>query len=1028
MRIMIRRVVPFYLLPVWILLLCSTVAPCLPLSDYTVIHYTSDNGLPQNSVKAIAPDEYGFIWLATEAGVVRFDGRSFLLFNKYNTNVISSRIINILRSSRHLLAVTDDVFFLELAGGRVTRKLSLEDAPLLYKRGSVRYYLNVWPSWKYGGWKDPFKIDSIRTDLYDGLSVEAIQDKGLLFWFRNGKFLAASRLPFMKELNTLCDIGNAFYYLPVRPRSWNQVTRIRPGKTDTVHFTGDLIREPVTGEVAWCNNPAARQAFVYANRKLYRVFPQTDGNLGTELLLSGFDLQGKRITSGYYDTANQRLFLGSSYNGLFVFTRRNFVTRTASLSGNYDNVFYHQIALDSTSVLTTKAVSFSSVSPGFRRYPQLKFMEKLIGNTMLRDRKGNIWVSGSHALYKYDAGLRQMPGEWRFDAQPTELEEVGTEIWVGTRNKGLYSIDPLQPARAPQRLLSTAEYITCIEKESDRTVWIASDRRLYRYDRLARQADTVHAMDYKGVRSIHCLGNNEVWLCTYEDGLNLLWNGKLTRFPSDRNKHLNSVHVMVTDKNGYCWLSTNHGIFQFQKKDLLDYARNPQTPPFYLQYNKNSGFHSNEFNGGGNAVAVRLPNGFLAFSSMDGIVCFEPDKIRPELPAEPLIIDRVELGGQALALSDTIHLPRNFMSLHIRVATAYFGNPDNLVLEYKLNNAAWLPLENEKVIFNDLPAGQHQLWVRKRSGFGNRFTYCRLILQVPHAFWETWLFRCLVLLIGGLVIWGLLRLRLKYLKRKNHYLELTVAERTADLKDIIQALKASEKQLENQLDFHEKLNKHMSHDIRTPLRYLVLAARYVVDKVRQKELPASGEAEGILHSAEKIYQFTEKITHYLKARTRQEQVAGEVNIHKLVLQKEAIFDLAARAGHTQIRNEVPPDFCLLTYPDLFDVLLHNLLDNAIKNTPGGTVRITAGSRKGRKWIRVEDNGSGFSEASMQYYNEYLNGKTELHKGYKGFGFVFIRDILPLLKLELTISAGPAGGAVLELIAKGEEQADAPAAT
>ena len=39
--------------------------------------------LPQNSVKSIAPDKYGFIWMTTENGLVRFDGKNFKI---YNTN------------------------------------------------------------------------------------------------------------------------------------------------------------------------------------------------------------------------------------------------------------------------------------------------------------------------------------------------------------------------------------------------------------------------------------------------------------------------------------------------------------------------------------------------------------------------------------------------------------------------------------------------------------------------------------------------------------------------------------------------------------------------------------------------------------------------------------------------------------------------------------------------------------------------------------------------------------------------------
>ena len=37
--------------------------------DYRVIQYTSADGLPQNSIKDMAFDHQGFLWIATEGGI-----------------------------------------------------------------------------------------------------------------------------------------------------------------------------------------------------------------------------------------------------------------------------------------------------------------------------------------------------------------------------------------------------------------------------------------------------------------------------------------------------------------------------------------------------------------------------------------------------------------------------------------------------------------------------------------------------------------------------------------------------------------------------------------------------------------------------------------------------------------------------------------------------------------------------------------------------------------------------------------------
>ena len=55
------------------------------LSDYSVVNYNSDNALPQNSIKGMTFDRNGFLWMATEMGLVRFDGRNFREYNMDNS-------------------------------------------------------------------------------------------------------------------------------------------------------------------------------------------------------------------------------------------------------------------------------------------------------------------------------------------------------------------------------------------------------------------------------------------------------------------------------------------------------------------------------------------------------------------------------------------------------------------------------------------------------------------------------------------------------------------------------------------------------------------------------------------------------------------------------------------------------------------------------------------------------------------------------------------------------------------------------
>ncbi len=66
----------FYLL--FVLLLAVTAGA----QDYNYIQYTVEDGLPSNTIYDVRQDADGFIWLATDAGVTRFDGRTFTTFTQ----------------------------------------------------------------------------------------------------------------------------------------------------------------------------------------------------------------------------------------------------------------------------------------------------------------------------------------------------------------------------------------------------------------------------------------------------------------------------------------------------------------------------------------------------------------------------------------------------------------------------------------------------------------------------------------------------------------------------------------------------------------------------------------------------------------------------------------------------------------------------------------------------------------------------------------------------------------------------------
>ena len=64
------------------------------LPEYQVTRWTSENGLPQNTIKALAQTRDGYLWFGTLKGLARFDGWKFKIFDRDNTPEMMHDSIN----------------------------------------------------------------------------------------------------------------------------------------------------------------------------------------------------------------------------------------------------------------------------------------------------------------------------------------------------------------------------------------------------------------------------------------------------------------------------------------------------------------------------------------------------------------------------------------------------------------------------------------------------------------------------------------------------------------------------------------------------------------------------------------------------------------------------------------------------------------------------------------------------------------------------------------------------------------------
>lgn len=985
---------------------------------YTVEHFTDENGLPQNSVKSMAPDEAGFLWLATENGLVRFDGHKFRNFNGTNLPLRTSRITYIYPDGarKMLFARTSEREIIRIHNGAAVpwRKsdpdlrdyeyfASTDSAATYPVIGLPNYYRNLTRLHRY----------LIPTGAHSHFLIS-----GNDYSFNERGVLQYSR-PFAHNNPwNFFTVGRHLYYLH---RDGRFLALGENGQSEASLY-GDLLQDggyrkgKRNMELYW--NFSTRQLFVYLGNNLYSLREGEGNTLHTKLVLPHFDLHREDIISIYHDEENRRLFLGSFTKGLYVITQKQF--RPMRGGPGVRNLFYAQTPGDNGSVITPQGFEFGENG----RVKELPLLRQYFGGdfySIQTDPQGNRWYKSEHRLMKFNHDFTKLLWERQLQDIITQLY-AGQDgrLWIGTRKSGLYFLDTGEPDPVPLLFTAAAPDISYMAYEHPGILWAGSGRGLYKVDLASAKVDSVAGLNGHYVRSVYVAGPDEVWATTYDRGFFLVQKGRLYQMPMDKLQYLATAHCIAADDNGFFWITTNKGLFQVARKDLLAYAAGESSFVFYLYYGKNKGFNTNEFNGGCQPCALKLPDGNLSLPSLDGLVVFPPSRIKAEVPDKAVFVDNVQLDTRRIAFSDTIVLPDNYQQLRLEVSTPYFGDAYNLQLFYMLEGVKgegiWLPVEADgSITFSRLHSGGYRLRIRKVNGFGvHNYTDRVIHITVKMAWYEEWWFRLLIAGFLGLFVFVFMRIRLARSHYKNRMLEMRVSERTRRLEETLEFLQSSERQLHQQGLMQQRLIAAITHDIKTPMKFLLLTTRDMKEKDKQHA--------ALYETHYRMYHLIENLIQYMKMQFSANGSFSEMlQLDQLLEEKAGIFRPIAQLRNVEIvhrhKNGGAP---ALVNRQLLGVVVHNLLDNAVKYTTSGSITLETERLDDMAVIRIIDTGIGIHPRLAERVNAYAPG-GQLADGhhwpdeYRGLGLLMVTELLQLINGRLKMQPNEGGGTKVSVV-------------
>ncbi|MFT3675703.1 MAG: ATP-binding protein [Chitinophagaceae bacterium] len=1009
----------YVLVLIFIIPLCGYAAPDSLFR--LAAHYTDVHGLPQNSIKSIARDKNGFFWLATERGLVRFDGQRFNTYLTTPEGSRSDRFSHIITDWKRncLVAFNDKQDFFQLfATGPGADSIYPDQL-----RKTIGFLPGL-PDFKR------FVLTGLPANnngiLQMGDTTILIADSQLIYVCtpKQVALYLAGKLLYRKSFQQTDPsrfflLGNQLYYFhPDNTISAFSATAI-------THISVAGLTEIATGRrpcrILWNSNHPDR-AVVFAGNEVYIMYCNGD-SLAAKKVLTDFDAEKELIISAWADPAGRRLFLGSHVKGLYVFEYPFFTPVPQAADSDPDHVYYAQAAWRDEWLLTGQGHLYTPA-----RIQKPVVLPAFVHNSdktslVLEDGKW-AWIKKHSTIHQVSMPDGKLLNSWQMPAGITVFAKgPAQKLWVGLEDGRLLLFDPSRKEHSYEVKAKLPAIVLYIASYNEDELYVGTDSGIFNVLIPSGQMSAVAGLQNKQVRSVLVEGPDRLWITTYGHGYYLYDQGRLVSFPPDRNNYLLTAHCMISDGKGFFWITTNQGLFQVARADLLAYAAGRQKEIYYQYYSTDQGVLTNEFNGGCQPCAVQLTNGMFSLPTINGLLWYFPDRWVPELPVEDIFIDRILLDKEKIGFAEDIQLPRNLQQLKLFLATPYLGNPANLDIRYALNKkgdkTVWLPVENNSISLSRLPAGTYELRIRKMRGFGeNNFTEKRITLEVP-AHWLLHPLAFLIYIVTAILISvGVIQLRTKYIKRKNIQLQQRIREQTAELQVALTDLQQSQQELMRQADWQQKMLAVLSHDIKAPLKYLMYTADYIQRGLQQEGNTVYAEhSQTVNEYIRRLYHTMDNLLQYIQAQLKDGQVTfQDIDAWKMAEEKKAIFDDIARRVNTVIDNKIIPGTSLYSNQPLLAVMIHNLIDNAIKVTENGTVTIEAANDHSGAYIRVSDTGIGMSPLLVKWLSQQNEESQPAElSGARGsgtgIGLLIVKGLAIFLHIRITAESTDRGSSV-----------------
>ena len=611
----------------------------------TFTHYSSDEGLSQNSIMSILEDKKGYMWFATWDGINKFDGYNFKTYKSSENNSIN------LTNNRVDFMVEDSLGYIWV--------LTYDNR--VYRFNPTTELFEQVP-------------DSGKTN-FSVSSIQVLNDKHV--WFLTEQD-GAYRITINKETAQLTTgiysvksgtFPSANIHKVTQDKDGNQwllsdngLGMIPPGQTQAVLYFVDTQSSQKrqrqkffcmqeAGDYLYFGTKAGRIWFCDKQTKSFQLLNMETASDITEMQTVGDDklviatrndgfflYSVNDKTSVHYSTSTTPRLPGKKIRSVYV-------DRLDEIWLNLEDAKGVTHMNPHTKVIKQEILAVEEGS-AYRSQPEFRIHE---------DVNGYLWVhpfNGGFSIFDREANcLRPFfnePGNknWRFSNKiHAMMSDRQGNLWLCTHTKGLEKVSFLPnmftlEQSNPLNYESLSNDIRSLFEDSQSRLWMGlRDGKIRVYDKNRRFLGFLTKEGTLSVNGEHIMGvayhimqdtNGQIWIATKGDGLINAneKNGKfeLTHYKSDPNDLYslsdNNLYDIHEDANGRLWIATfGGGINYLQKKEdgsvvFINHQNNLKGYPIDDCYRAR--------------VIVSDSKGMIWVGTTSGLVAFNKDFTNPE--------------------------------------------------------------------------------------------------------------------------------------------------------------------------------------------------------------------------------------------------------------------------------------------------------------------------------------------------------------------------------------------------------------